>query len=72
MSTHKTHEYFISESGGHTHIRNSQSYQLHASTHALTGQHQFISITESINFNQSAKSNKHTLIQKNNAITCCW
>ena len=27
-------EYFILESGGHTHIRNSQPYQLHASTHA--------------------------------------
>ena len=31
-------EYFIFESGGHTHIRNSQPYQLHASTHALIGQ----------------------------------
>ena len=39
MSTHKTQpEYFILESGGHTHIRNSQPYQLHVSTHALTGQ----------------------------------
>ena len=28
----------ILESGGHTHIRNSQPYQLHASTHAVTGQ----------------------------------
>ena len=37
MSIHKT-EYFILKSGGHTHIRNSQPYQLHASTHALTGQ----------------------------------
>ena len=37
MSTHKT-QHFILESGGHTHIRNSQPYQLHASTRALTGQ----------------------------------
>ena len=37
VSTHKT-EYIILESGGHTHIRNSQTYQLHMSTHALTGQ----------------------------------
>ena len=39
ISTHKT-EYLILESGGQTvtHIRKSQPYQLHASTHALTGQ----------------------------------
>ena len=37
ISTHKT-QYFILESGGHTHIQNSQPYQLHVSTHALTGQ----------------------------------
>ena len=35
-----THSIIIHErkSGGHTHIRNSQPYQLHASTHALTNQ----------------------------------
>ena len=40
MSTHNTQstEYFILESGMHTHFRNSQPYQLHVSTHALTGQ----------------------------------
>ena len=45
VSTHKKNtEYFISESGGHPppppppRPRNSQPYQLHASTHALTGQ----------------------------------
>ena len=39
MSTHNTQstEYFILESGMHTHFRNSQPYQL-TSTHALTGQ----------------------------------
>ena len=34
----KNTESFILASGGHTHIRNSQPYQLHASRHALTGQ----------------------------------
>ena len=32
-------EHFVFESGGHIHIRNSEPYQLHVSTPALTGQH---------------------------------
>ena len=39
MSTHKTQgTLFQSLEGTHTHIRNSQPYQLHVSAHALTGQ----------------------------------
>ena len=38
ISTHKTQSTLIRVWRAHTHIRNSQPYQLHASTHALTGQ----------------------------------
>ena len=64
ISTHKT-EYLILESGGQTvtHIRKSQPYQLHASTHALTGQ-AFFNKQEKIQLFKFNLANIHSALRQ--------